>query len=140
MGLNFAAELAADVAASRADAEALMVDACTIAALLPREQWATDQATGVVTPAFAPAKYSGKCQVSDADPSERTPAAGGATYTVQRALVKIPAGACAAAVGDVVTITASLLDPNLAGRQFRVTQRPGKTLAVAYRLAVEEWT
>ncbi|MGE9351547.1 DUF6093 family protein [Isoptericola variabilis] len=82
--------------------------------------------------------YAGKAKVQTYEAQEATPAAGGHTYTVQRYAVHLPVGAYAPEVGDVVTVTAALMDPNLTGRKFRVVALLHKSLATAYRLGVEE--
>lgn len=134
MLINLAAELAAQLAESRADAESLMLDTCTI--VRPGEP-VTDPVTDVVT-APGPTVYAGKAKVQSLDPQERTPEAGGATFTVQRYALHIPVGAYVPAIGDVATIATAAADANLVGRKYRVVALLHKTLATAYRLALEE--
>lgn len=111
-------------------AESLMLDTCTIT----REQGTPDEVTGVRPTVTV---YSGRCKVQTYEAQERESEAGGATFTIQRYRVDVPVGSFAPAVGDVVTITAAALDPNLTG-PFRVVALLHKTAATAYRLAVEE--
>lgn len=131
---DLGADLMAQLLESRADAEALMLDACTI--VRPGET-VTDPDTGA-TSNPGPTLYTGKAKVQSLDPQERNPEAGGASFTVQRYALHIPVGAYAPAVGDVATITAAAADANLVGRKYRVVALLHKTLATAYRLSLEE--
>lgn len=115
-----------------------MVDACTIAHPRPQSEWTVNETTGVLTPTYATAKYTGRCKVQTSEPQESTSEAAGATFTVQRYSVHIPVGSCVPVVDDVVTITAAALDANLVGRQYRVVALLNKTAATAYRLSVKE--
>jgi hypothetical protein len=106
-----------------------MVDACTI----ERGGGDPDPITG------APARtevYDGACQVQTWEAQESRPEAGEFRYTQQRYTVKVPVGSYRPEVGDLVTITKTLLDPYLVGREFRVVALLHKSLATAYRLAV----
>lgn len=132
--MDLGAELTAQLLESRADAESLMLDTCTIVRL---GELVTDPNTGATTPSET-TLYTGKAKVQGLDPQESNPEAGGATLTVQRYRVDVPVGAYVPGIGDVVRITAAALDPNLAGRSYRVVALLHKTLATAYRLAVEE--
>lgn len=84
--------------------------------------------------------YDGPMSVETYEAQESNPEVAGATLTVQRYIVKVPVGSFAPQIGDVVTITAAALDPNLAGREYRVVALLHKTAATAYRLGVEEVT
>ena len=130
----------------RREAEALMVDTCTITRPDPNAPGdpITGAGRGHVTvypdptwPDDHPWKR-GKCKVQASGAQERTPEAGGHTYTVQRYEVHLPVGAYAPHVGDDVEITTALLDPHLAGRHLRVSALLHKSLATAYRLAVSD--
>lgn len=122
------------LAGFRAQAESLMVDTCTITR--PGEP-TTDPDTGeVVTP--APVVYAGRCKVQAGAVQERTDDVGQSVQTTQRYAVHVPVGAYEPAVGDVVTITIATQDANLVGRRHRVTALLHKSLATAYRLAVDE--
>lgn len=115
-----------------------MRDACTIHVV---SGVTTDPETGATTPATT-TLYTGKCKVQTFEPQERTPEAGGATFTVQRYAVHVPVAGAAddyePAVDHVVTITTAAADPHLAGRAFLVVALLHKTNATAYRLGVEE--
>lgn len=118
------------VQAGREAAARQMIDACTISR-------AGDGDPNPVTGAVPDVEvYAGRCKVQTFEAYEQTPESGGFDYTVQRYYVHVPVGGYAPAVGDVVTVVSSRLDPHLAGRQFRVVALLHKSLATAYRLAV----
>lgn len=98
----------------------------------------TDPTTGAVTPAYSSPLYTGRCKVQTYEAQESNPQAAGSTFTVQRYAVHVPAGAFTPEVGQIVTITSAVLDPNLVGRVYRVAALLHKTAATAYRLGVEE--
>ena len=118
------------IARGRNLAEALMVDTVSIAR--PGDP---DPLTGRPTMTNV---YAGKAKVQTYQAQEARPEAGGHVYTVQRYAVHVPVGAYSPAVGDVVTVTVGTLDPLLADRTFRVVALLHKSMATAYRLAVEE--
>jgi Family of unknown function (DUF6093) len=126
---------AATVQAGRAAAAALMVDTCQITH--PGEQ-VTDRHTGHVYAVPDAVVYQGRCKVQSYQPFEQNPEAGAHTYTVQRYQVHVPVGSYVPHIGDVVTLTATALDPALAGRVYRVVALLHKTLATAYRLAITD--
>ena len=123
------------VHAGRAAAAALMVDSCQITH--PGEQ-VTDRRTGGVYAVPDAVVYTGRCKVQSYQPFEQTPEAGAHTYTAQRYQVHVPVGSYVPHIGDVVTITAAAMDPNLAGRTYRVVALLHKSLATAYRLAITD--
>lgn len=103
------------VEAGRLAARRLMVDACTItrpgAASL-------NETTGVVTRTTTTV-YTGACRVKpDAAPSETQ--SGEREVVVRRFIVSIPTSETGVEVDDVVTVTASKLDPALVGRALTV--------------------
>lgn len=93
--------------------------------------------TGIPAPSTTQV-YSGKCKVQNLDPQEATPQVGGAVVTSQRYRVDVPVGEYAPEEGDVVTIVATALDPNMVGRTYRVLAPMHKTAATAYRMAVTD--
>lgn len=111
-----------------------MLDTCTIGDL---GDPVTDPDTGAVTTPITPL-YTGPCKVQTWEAQESNPEAGGAVLTVQRYQVHIPVGSYAPQIGHVVEISTTALDPNLAGRRYRVVALLHKTLATAYRLGVLE--
>jgi hypothetical protein len=113
-----------------------MVDACTIerpgAAV-------TDPETGVVTPGTTPV-YSGKCKVQSKDSATSTPEAGEAVFVVVSRQIHIPAGAADVRNNDVVTVTASVLNPFGVGRKYRVEGFTPDSYDTAARIPVKEIT
>lgn len=124
----------AAVLAGRVEAEALMLDSCTVER--PGEP-VTDPDTGEVTPSMSPV-YAGRCKVQSKDSSVATPDAGGASFTVVSRQVHIPANSADVRDGDVVTITASLLNAFTVGKQYRVEGFTPDTFDTASRLPVKE--
>ena len=126
----------AAVLAGRREAEALMVDACTVTR--PGDP-VTDPETGDVTPSSTPV-YTGPCKVQQTISQASNPSAGGHQFTVQDSRVDVPVSAGPLAVDDVVTVTASVLDPQLVGAEFRVVELFHKSMATAQRTRVEQAT
>ena len=124
----------AAVLAGRREAEALMVDACTVTR--PGEP-VTDPDTGDVTPSMTPV-YTGPCKVQQTISQASNPEAGGHAFTVQDSRVDFPVTAGPLMVDDVVTVTASVLDPQLVGSVFRVIELFHKSMATAQRTRVSE--
>lgn len=89
-----------------------------------------------ITP--GPLKYSGKAKVQTTDTIGNASEAAERIVMLTRFEVHLPMTAPAAAVDDVWTCTASVLDPELVGRRFRVVSLLHKSLMTARRLAVEE--
>lgn len=125
------------IARGRVAALALMVDACTITRVTGQ---ATNLQTAVVTDTTSTI-YTGRCRV------QRVPSGGIARpTTVAEAqlfqtplFVQVPVTAVAIHTDDVVTITASALDPDLVGRKFWVKDPDGaKTHTTMHRLGCEE--
>lgn len=130
------------VLAGRREAEALMLDTCIVHR--PGEP-VTDPETGAVTDSmtliYGPdSPEEGKCKVQQTISQASNPSAGGHQFTVQDSRVDFPVSAGPLLVDDVVTITASALDPQLTGRTFRVVELFHKSFATAQRTRVEEIT
>jgi len=123
----------AAVLAGRAEAESLMLDTCTITR--PGTP-VTDPDTGDVTNTPTDV-YAGKCKVQSKDSATSNPEAGGATFTVVSRQVHIPANAADVQDGDVVTITASLLNAFTVGKQYRVDGFEPDSFDTAFRLPVK---
>lgn len=117
----------------RAVAEEGMVDTCTITRVDPNGE--ENPVTGVKPRVQV---YSGRCKVQALDPQERDAASGGFEWTTQRYRVDVPVGSYAPAEDDVVKIATATNDPHLGGREYRVLALLHKSLATAYRLAVED--
>ncbi len=121
----------------RSAAEARMTDACSIAH--PGAAATFDPVTGTYTDPTATVFYTGPCEVQVSDGlTAQEGEAGGAELTVLRLMVKVPVEVTGVVVDDVVTITASLLDPDLVGRVFQVVAGHAKSFLTARRLQVEE--
>jgi len=120
----------------REAAESLMIDACTVHR--PGDP-ITDPETGNVTPGST-LVYSGPCKVQQTISQASNPNAGGHSFTVQDSRVDFPVAAGPLAVDDVVTVTASVMDPQLVGREMRVVELFHKSFATAQRTRVEEVT
>lgn len=128
----------------REAAESLMLDACTITR--PGDP-VTDPDTGEVTntstriyptPEQIAAGNPGKCKVQSKDSAVANPEAGEATFTVVSRQVHIPANSVDVQDGDVVTITASLLNAFTVGKQYRISGFTPDTFDTAFRLPVKE--
>ena len=120
----------------RAAAERLMTDTLTITRQSGRP--VTDPITGKVTyPTMQ--VYSGKGRVQSRDVDAEDIIAAGTRTTLAEATVQVPVGV-ALAVDDEVTVDASLTDPLMVGRVFRVVIIPRKTHATMVRAGVEEVT
>ena len=113
-----------------------MVDECEVTR--PGEP-VTDPVTGDVTPSSTPV-YAGPCKVQQTIAQSSNPVAGGHSFTVQDSRVDFPVAAGPLAIDDVVTITASVLDPQLVGAVFRVAELFQKSMATAQRTRVAEVT
>ena len=112
-----------------------MIDACSVCRVVGE---AVDS-DGNVAPTYSEPLYEGACRVQTYEPQEYTPSIGEAgTVTMQRYSVHVPVGSYVPQVGDVVTIDSATLDPELAGRQYRVVALLHKSQATAYRLGVTE--
>lgn len=119
----------------RRQAEARMLDTCVVR----RVTGESTDGDGNVTPTYSEPLYEGACRVQTYEPQESTADIGGAsTVTTQRYSVHIPVGSYAPQIGDVVTLDSAALDPQLAGRTYRVVALLHKSQATAYRLGVQE--
>lgn len=123
------------VLAGRREAQALMLDTCMVHR--PGEP-VTDE-DGNVTASLT-LLYTGACKIQQTLAQSSNPEAGGHQFTVQDTRWDTPVAAGPFDVGDVVTIIGAVLDPQLVGRVFRVTEPFHKTGATAQRTRVEEVT
>jgi hypothetical protein len=112
-----------------------MVDTCELRAPDTRV-W--NEATGTYTDTPGTLRYSGVCKVQTTDTIGQDRAAGERLTTTTRFEVHLPMDATAAQVDDIITITASVLDPQLVGRRFRVASLVHKSHMTARRIPVEE--
>lgn len=120
----------------RAEAEGRMVDECSITRGGGAQTF--DPNTGTYTTPAGSTIYVGPCEVQISDGlNAQTSEAGGQVVTERRVTVKVPMSVEGVQVDDVVTITASELDPDLVGQTFRVMSTFAKTFATSRRLQVE---
>ena len=122
-------------ARGRIFAQRLMIDTCTI-------QHPTgsvvDQATGVATPAYTTV-YSGVCKVNRiGSPAGHDVA--DAHLAVLSPQISVPISVTGVVQGDVVTVTACQLDPELTGRTFRIQGPIHETFLTARRFQGTEMT
>lgn len=120
----------------RALAEQLMVDTCTVTRITGES---TNEDTGVVTPTTSTV-YTGRCRVQQSQlGADSTPADPGEAYVRLVAFeMQLPMSVVGLRIGDVITITASALDPDLVGRAFNILGLAHKTHATARRIQVQE--
>ena len=111
-----------------------MVDSCEVHRLGPQ---VTDYFTGQVTNTRT-LVYSGACKFQQTISQASNPSSGGHAFTVQDVRWDTPVGAGPFLVDDEVTVTAAVLDPQLVGRVYRVSELFHKTGATAQRVRVEE--
>ena len=122
------------VLAGRREAEALMADACEVHRLGPQ---VTDYFTGQVTNSRV-LVYSGACKFQQTISQASSPSSGGHAFTVQDVRWDTPVTAGPFLVDDEVTVTAAVLDAQLVGRVYRVSELFHKSGATAQRVRVEE--
>lgn len=122
----------------RAAAEALMVDTCTITRATSTT---TNPDTGQVSRTTIPV-YGGKCRFQDASPAAPpTPKQlGGAGVLVAELQLQLPIAVSDVQPDDLVTCTAAVLDPGLAGRAWRARPTPRKTHATKCVVGLVEVT
>jgi hypothetical protein len=119
---------------------ALMTDACTIT----RTSQVTNLQTGVVTNTTTTI-YTGRCKVqkfgSASGAGTARPTSVGEAEVWQLPMsVHVPMTVTGVRVGDIVTASTSVLDPDLPGRSFWVRELFHKSYATARRLGLEEVT
>ena len=117
---------------------ALMQDACTVTRITGQS---TNTQTGAVTNTTSTI-YTGKAKIQQVVTGGLArPASVGEAQVWQLPLhAHLPMTAVGVQVGDIVTVTASVLDPDLVGRTFWVRELFHKSYATARRLGLEEVT
>lgn len=124
------------VLAGRREAESLMLDTCTV----HRPGEPVTDGDGNVTPSLT-LLYTGPCKIQQTLAQSSNPEAGGHQFTVQDTEWHTPVmSSVQFEVDDVVTIVDAVLDPQLTGRVYRVTDPFHKTGATAQRTRVSEVT
>lgn len=121
----------------RAAAEAGMTDTCSIVRNVGET---TDPFSGEVTTDWDTI-YSGKCRLQQANAARADQRDVGEAYVLLQQLeVQLPISVTGIQVGDQITVTASVNDPDNVGRVLLVRDLMLKTDATARRLQVTEET
>jgi hypothetical protein len=118
----------------RAKADADMRDTCTVTRPGPPT---TDPESGVITPAYITI-YAGKCKVQQSAPASAPTTVGEAEVFVGQLTLDLPTAVIGVAPDDLVTVTASVLDPDLVGKKFHLRAPSHKTYLTARRFPMIE--
>lgn len=122
--------------AGRRAAEKLMVDSCSIA----HGVGVAGFELGEYTTIPGAEVYAGKCKVQiQGTRPPKTSTDADALLSLVVVEIHVPMSVVGVEVHDLVTITGSLLDPDLVGRVYRVMDHAGKTFATARRMRCEEY-
>lgn len=113
----------------------LMTDACTITRGAGTS--VLDEATGQYVRTPGALLYTGPCRVKPRDNTDRVVDAGGQAVSLFPYVLSVPVSSVDFDVDDVVTVTASALDPALAGLVLRVKQVAVGSQLTARRLGCE---
>jgi hypothetical protein len=113
-----------------------MFDACIITRASTNAP-VLNETTGAYTAAAATTLYTGACRVKPRDNADQVVDAGGQAVSLFPYVVSVPVSAVAYAVDDIVTITASALDPAMIGLSLRVRQPNLGSQVTARRLGCE---
>ncbi len=126
------------LAQGRAEAEALMVDTCTIRRVTGQT---TNSTTGVVTPTVSTV-YSGPCKLQESGglPREANPSPAAPVLMVYRQLHLPVATSTNIRANDLATIDSCVNDAGMVGKVLVVRAERGKSWATARRLDVEQIT
>jgi hypothetical protein len=125
----------AAVLRARQLAEQLMVDTCNIT----RRTGETTGTGGVITPTTT-TLYTGKCRVQFKPMQGNGADVGEAYLLLVRREVQLPMSVTGLLEGDLITITASALDPDLVGKVYVVRDVEAKTHLTSRRVTVLEVT
>jgi hypothetical protein len=120
----------------RVAAAALMVDAVTVQHQTGEN---TDPETGVVTPDYDTV-YTGKAKIQQSAPATNPADVGEAAVFVGQLTLHLPVSVTTVHPDDLVTVTASVLDPDLVGRTFRLRGPAHKSYLTARRFPMVEVT
>lgn len=138
--MNLDAAIASELPVLRAEAEALMVDECTVTRAAVTGG-AINEADGTVTPSSPTVVYSGPCRVQrPGTSSSRQADTGGYEVGVDTVLVQLPFSAVGVRRGDDFTVTGigDLTDPDLLGVTAEVRANLCKTHSTKRTLICEE--
>jgi hypothetical protein len=127
------------VLAGRRAAEALQTDACTITRPGAGDGM-FDPATGATTPPAPLTVYTGQCRVRMPTIADRERTSGEHQWTLQDAVLSLPADTAGVQEQDSVTITASELDVDLPGTVWAVTAFLRGSQTTARRIVIREVT
>jgi hypothetical protein len=120
----------------RRAAERLMTDACTITRAAGAPVF--DEATGTYTTPTPTTLYSGKCRVKTyRQNNDRVVDFGGEPVSLWPFSVSVPVEVTGLEVDDIVTVTASVLDPDVVGTRLRVRDVVKGSQITARRLGCE---
>ena len=133
-------DVTAELPALRAQAEALMVDTCTITSGAASTSF--DPNTGTYTDAAGSTVYTGPCRVQITDSVTTSGENVGEQLVVtERVTISIPVSADPVPINSVVTITAVADISTVAvGAKYRVTGSHAATHKTARRLPCEQVT
>lgn len=120
--------IASAVERGRILAESLMQDTCTIT-----RKTGEVVSGGVITPTYVQI-YTGNCRIQARRVESQGSNVGEAYRLIERLELQLPVTVTGLAEGDVVTVTASALDPDLLGRVFAIRGVTAKT-HLTYRRA-----
>lgn len=121
----------------RAQAEGLMVDACTITGPVTKE-WDEDTSSYTET---RPTIYEGACRVRVATLQPLDVTVQGQALVQDDYVLSIPvdaAGSGSVGKGHQVTVTACRNDPSLVGIQFQILAEHHMTFATARRFPIQQ--
>jgi len=116
----------------RLAAEALMIDSCVVERSVGE---VTDPMTGVVTDGWETV-YEGACKVQGRATQATAPEAGGHAFTIEQMMVHLPVSA-KSQLDDRVTVTSAVMDADLVGLQFRLSDLARGSYRTADRWNVE---
>jgi hypothetical protein len=123
----------AEIIAARNTAARVMDSTCTITRDVEgtQDDW-WDPVTGQIVSGTGDSSsvYEGPCMIRPASSRRGSEVEASATMWEQLYRVRIGVGAAAVQRGDTVTITACPADPQMVGRQLRVSEAEGGTYAV----------
>ena len=129
------------IARGRAAAERLKTDTVTVTRVTAGASGPLDPVTGLPsTPEETVTVYTGAGKIQTYEPHESARKSGEHVWIEQRYHLHLPITADEVDVGDTVTVTSSVTDPQLTGRAYRVAGEHAKTWATARRLLLDEIT
>lgn len=127
--------LSVTLAGQRA-AERLMIDTCRVERNGPS---VTDPGTGKVTPSRSPV-YTGKCKIQAQVTRVTEATSAEHQFGAMRSEIHLPITAGPFQMNDYVTVTGSVLSPQMVGMVFRISGVQPKSFQTAQRFQVEVFT